>query len=83
MQKDPSAGAKTIVNKHLPGKIRQILDYYFLPRMSFPSTIGFYGACIVGGIGAGKLLEMWINKRVKGIFILDGLQSRLLIHITL
>ncbi|XP_050211448.1 uncharacterized protein LOC126661638 [Mercurialis annua] len=65
LQKDPSAGTKPIVKKRLPKKIRQIPDYYFLPRKSLPVTVGFYGACIAGGIGAGMLLEIWINKKVK------------------
>ncbi|KAJ6299317.1 hypothetical protein OIU76_020315 [Salix suchowensis] len=44
---------------------RQIPDYYFLPRLPLPTSIAFYGACIAGGVGAGMLLEMWINKKVK------------------
>lgn len=63
IQKDPSA--KPIVKKRLPKKIRQIPEYYFLPRRSLSSTLAFYGACIAGGIGAGMLLEIWINKKVK------------------
>ncbi|EOX94043.1 Uncharacterized protein TCM_003126 [Theobroma cacao] len=65
LQKDPSAGAKPVIKKRLPKKIRQIPDCYFLPRMSLPSAIAFYGACIAGGIGAGMLLEVWINKKIK------------------
>ncbi|MBA0549267.1 hypothetical protein Golob_020309, partial [Gossypium lobatum] len=34
--------------------------------MSTPSAIAFYGACIGGGIGAGMLLEVWINNKIKG-----------------
>lgn len=67
LQKDPSAGVKPVIKKRLPKKIRQIPDYYFLPRRSLPSAIAFYGSCIAGGIGAGMLLEIWINKKVKGI----------------
>ncbi|KAL3733752.1 hypothetical protein ACJRO7_023162 [Eucalyptus globulus] len=52
LQKDPSA--KPIVKKRLPRKIR-----------SLASTIAFYGACIAGGIGAGMLVEIWINKKIK------------------
>ena len=66
LQKDPSASAKPVIKKRLPKKIRQIPDYYFLPRRSLPSAFAFYGACIAGGIGAGMLLEIWINKKVKG-----------------
>ncbi|GLT74045.1 hypothetical protein SLA2020_458660 [Shorea laevis] len=65
LQKDPSASGKSVVKKRLPRKIRQIPDCYFLPRMSLPSAIAFCGACIAGGIGAGMLLEVWINKKIK------------------
>ncbi|XP_017613480.1 uncharacterized protein LOC108458498 isoform X1 [Gossypium arboreum] len=69
LQKDPSASNKPVVKKRLPKKIRQIPDCYFLPRMSMPSAIAFYGACIAGGIGAGMLLEVWINNKIKGIYM--------------
>ncbi|KAK4837732.1 hypothetical protein QYF36_008019 [Acer negundo] len=65
LQKDPSAGVKSAVKKQLPKRVRQIPEYYFLPRRSWPSAIAFYGSCIAGGIGAGMLLEIWINKKVK------------------
>ncbi|WCJ18726.1 hypothetical protein M5689_001055 [Euphorbia peplus] len=65
MQKNPSVGAKQIIKKRLPKKIREIPEYYFLPRRSLPSAIAFYGSFILGGIGAGMLLEVWINKKVK------------------
>lgn len=64
LRKDLSA--KPIIKKRLPRKIRQIADCYFLPRRSLPSNLAFCGACIAGGIGAGMLLETWINKKVKG-----------------
>lgn len=67
MQKDP--GAKAVMKKRLPRKIRQIPECYFLPRKSIPSMLAFYGACIAGGVGAGMLLEIWINKKVKGIYL--------------
>lgn len=70
LQKDPCAGVKPVVKKRLPKKIRQIPDYYFLPRRSLPSAIAFYGSCIAGGIGAGMLLEIWINKKVKGMTLM-------------
>lgn len=70
LQKDPGAGVKPVVKKRLPKKIRQIPDYYFLPRRSLPSAIAFYGSCIAGGIGAGMLLEIWINKKVKGMTLM-------------
>ncbi|MBA0785913.1 hypothetical protein Gotri_026234, partial [Gossypium trilobum] len=65
LQKDPSASNKPVIKKRLPKKIRQIPDCYFLPRMSTPSAIAFYGACIGGGIGAGMLLEVWIHNKIK------------------
>lgn len=46
------------------GKIRQIPDTYFLPRRSLPSALAFYGAFIVAGIGAGMLVEKWIQMKV-------------------
>ncbi|KAM7277114.1 hypothetical protein ACFE04_018980 [Oxalis oulophora] len=67
LQKDPSSGSKQAVKKRLPKRIRQIPDYYFLPRMSKLNAFAFYGACIAGGIGAGMLLEIYINKKVKGV----------------
>ncbi|KAB1205389.1 hypothetical protein CJ030_MR7G010670 [Morella rubra] len=63
LQKDP--GAKPVIRKRLPKKIRQIPECYFLPRRSLPSAIAFYGACIAGGVSAGMLAEIWINKKVK------------------
>ena len=68
LQKDP--GAKPVIRKRLPKKIRQIPECYFLPRRSLPSAFAFYGACIAGGIGAGMLLEIWINKKVKGMSLI-------------
>lgn len=65
LQKDPSS--KPVIKKRLPKKIRQIPEFYFLPRRSLPYNIAFYGACIAGGVGAGMLLEVWIKKKVKGI----------------
>lgn len=51
--------------KRLPKRVRQIPEYYFLPRRSLPSAIAFYGSWIVAGVGAGMLAEIWINKKVK------------------
>ncbi|KAL8109402.1 hypothetical protein AgCh_025481 [Apium graveolens] len=56
---------KSAVKKRLPRKVRNIPDYYFLPRKSIPSGIAFYGSWILGGIGAGMLAEIWINKKMK------------------
>lgn len=56
-----------VMKKRLPKKIRQIPECYFLPRRSLPSAFAFYGSFIVAGVGAGMLLEVWINKKVKGV----------------
>lgn len=66
-QKDPDA--KVVVKKQLPRKIKPIPECYFLPRRSLPSALAFYGACIAGGVGAGMLLELWMNKIVRGIHL--------------
>lgn len=65
MQKNP--GDKPGMKKRLPKKIRQIPECYFLPRKSRLYNFTFAGACIAGGIGAGMLVEMWINKKVRGM----------------
>lgn len=57
--------ADPVVKKRLPKRVRQIPEYYFLPRRSLPSAIAFYGSWIVAGVGAGMLAEIWINKKVK------------------
>lgn len=54
-----------VVKKRLPKKIRQVPEYYFLPRRSLPSAIAIYGAVIAAGVGAGMLAEVWINKKIK------------------
>ncbi|PKA46941.1 hypothetical protein AXF42_Ash020926 [Apostasia shenzhenica] len=59
------SGGSTI-RKRLPKKVRQVPEYYFLPRRSLPSTIAIYGACCAAGVGAGMLLEVWIKKKIKG-----------------
>ncbi|OVA14733.1 hypothetical protein BVC80_1819g52 [Macleaya cordata] len=59
-----SSGAAPVTKKRLPKKIRQVPDYYFLPRKSLPSSLAFYGACIAAGVGAGMLVEVWINKKI-------------------
>ncbi|KAL3825352.1 hypothetical protein ACJIZ3_021381 [Penstemon smallii] len=57
--------ANVVVKKRLPKKLRQIPEYYFLPRRSWKYNIAFYGGCIAAGIGTGMLIEIWINKKVK------------------
>ncbi|KAF5196701.1 Krueppel-like factor [Thalictrum thalictroides] len=54
-----------VIKKRLPKKIRQVPDYYFLPRRSLPSAIAIYGACIAAGIGAGMLIEVWVKKKIE------------------
>lgn len=63
----PDVPGMPVIKKRLPGKIRQIPDYYFLPRRSLPSAIAVYGTICAAGIGAGMLVEFWINKKVKGL----------------
>ncbi|KAH0716188.1 hypothetical protein KY284_009093 [Solanum tuberosum] len=58
-------GLEPAVKKRFPKRIRQVPDYYFLPRRSLPYSIAFYGSFIAAGVGAGMLLEAWINKKVK------------------
>ncbi|KAI3858416.1 hypothetical protein MKX03_033962 [Papaver bracteatum] len=55
-----------IIKKRLPKKVRQVLEYYFLPRRPLSVILPFYGACIAAGIGTGMLIEVWINKKIKG-----------------
>jgi hypothetical protein len=30
--------------------------------------LAFYGAVCAAGVGTGMLLEVWINKKIKGVF---------------
>ncbi|KAL1567639.1 Dihydrosphingosine phosphate lyase [Salvia divinorum] len=59
---DSSKGVSA--QKRFPKKMREIPDSYFLPRRSLSFNLTFFGACIAGGIGAGMLLQKWINKKV-------------------
>ena len=79
IQKNPSI--KPVIKKRLPKKLRQIPDYYFLPRRSLSYNLGFFGACIAGGIGAGMLLEVWINKKIKGLSAFVSLIRNALLYI--
>ncbi|GJN00735.1 hypothetical protein PR202_ga17937 [Eleusine coracana subsp. coracana] len=63
--------SQPIVKKRLPKKIRQVPDCYFLPRRSWPSALAFYGAVCAAGVGAGMVLEVWINKKIKGTFLIS------------
>ncbi|KAL9254533.1 hypothetical protein AKJ16_DCAP01358 [Drosera capensis] len=62
---EQQSDSRSVIQKRLPKRMRQIPDYYFLPRRSLPSAIAFYGSFIAAGIGAGMLLEVWIEKKVK------------------
>jgi hypothetical protein len=61
--------SKPIVKKCLPNKIREVLDCFFPPRPSWPSTLTIYGVVCAARFGAWMLLEVWINKKIKGIFL--------------
>ncbi|XP_008788136.2 uncharacterized protein LOC103705986 [Phoenix dactylifera] len=61
----PGQPSVSVTKKRLPKKIRQVPDYYFLPRRSLPSAIAVYGALCAAGVGAGMLVEVWINKKIK------------------
>ncbi|XP_020256167.1 uncharacterized protein LOC109833039 [Asparagus officinalis] len=60
-----SEPAGPVTKKRLPKKIRQVPEYYFLPKRSLSSAIAIYGAVIAAGVGAGMLAEVWINKKIK------------------
>ncbi|XP_073004897.1 uncharacterized protein [Typha latifolia] len=57
--------SEPVIKKRLPKKLRQVPDYYFLPRLSLPKAIAIYGAVCAAGVGAGMLLEVWINKKIQ------------------
>ncbi|AES91638.2 transmembrane protein, putative [Medicago truncatula] len=63
MQQNPNV--KPTIAKRLPKKVRNIPDHYFLPRYPLSHTLLFCGACIAAGVGAGMLVETWIDKKVK------------------
>ncbi|XP_058091152.1 uncharacterized protein LOC131237422 [Magnolia sinica] len=60
-----NGSSEPAIKKRLPKKIRQVPDYYFLPRRSLPSAIALYGAICAAGVGAGMLVEIWINKKIQ------------------
>lgn len=68
-----SESGAPVTRKRLPKKIRQVPEYYFIPRQSLPSALAIYGAVIAAGVGAGMLAEVWVNKTIKGVlsFYLD------------
>ncbi|KAG2409828.1 uncharacterized protein HKW66_Vig0004930 [Vigna angularis] len=64
MQKNPSV--QPSLKKRLPNRLRQIPEFYFLPRWPLPKAILFCSACIGAGVAAGMVGEAWIEKKVKG-----------------
>ncbi|ESW30929.1 hypothetical protein PHAVU_002G194100 [Phaseolus vulgaris] len=63
MQKNPSA--PPTLKKRLPNRVRQIPEFYFLPRWPLPKAILFCSACIGAGVATGMVVETWIEKKVK------------------
>ncbi|CAM6011322.1 unnamed protein product [Sphagnum balticum] len=56
-------GAEGAVKKN-PTKIRMVPEFYILPRRSIPKTIALYAFLTAAGVGAGMLVEQWINIQV-------------------
>ncbi|CAA7395965.1 unnamed protein product [Spirodela intermedia] len=54
-----------VFKKRLPKRLRQVPDYYFLPRMSTFSAIAMTTLVCAAGVGAGMLVEVWINKKIE------------------
>ncbi|KAH0461617.1 hypothetical protein IEQ34_009192 [Dendrobium chrysotoxum] len=68
---DATDSSGLVTRKRLPKKVRQVPEYYFLPRRALPSALAIYGACCAAGVGAGMLLEVWVKKRIKGAYLLS------------
>ncbi|CAN8270868.1 unnamed protein product [Cochlearia groenlandica] len=68
-KKPTTSEAKTTTatrsRKQIPRGLEEKYEAYFLPRKPWPKAFAFYGSFILGGIGAGMLLETWINNKVK------------------
>ncbi|CAL9230589.1 unnamed protein product [Arabidopsis halleri] len=60
-------GVKTVTRarKQIPRGLEDKYEAYFLPRKPWPRALAYYGSFILGGIGAGMVIEAWINKKVK------------------
>ncbi|MQM14164.1 hypothetical protein Taro_047094, partial [Colocasia esculenta] len=54
-----------VAKKRLPKKLRQVPDYYFLPRRSLSSALALSALVCAAGVGAGMLVEVWINKKIQ------------------
>ncbi|WZZ12817.1 uncharacterized protein LOC103837800 [Brassica rapa] len=63
-KKKPSSGV-TRARKQIPRGLEEKYEAYFLPRKPWPKALAFYGSFVLGGIGAGMLIESWINNKVK------------------
>eukprot|EP00252_Welwitschia_mirabilis_P014579 TRINITY_DN3201_c0_g1_i1.p1 TRINITY_DN3201_c0_g1~~TRINITY_DN3201_c0_g1_i1.p1 ORF type:complete len:108 (+),score=26.75 TRINITY_DN3201_c0_g1_i1:282-605(+) len=46
------------------GKLREIPEYYFLPKKSFLGAIGFYGAFVLAGLATGMIGGQLVHKKV-------------------
>ncbi|CAH8330124.1 unnamed protein product [Eruca vesicaria subsp. sativa] len=66
-KKKPISGAKMVTRarKQIPRGLEEKYEAYFLPRKPWPKALAFYGSFVLGGIGAGMLIEAWINNKVK------------------
>lgn len=63
---DQAQAGGPVFKKRLPKRLRQVPDYYFLPRMSTFSAIAMTTLVCAAGVGAGMLVEVWINKKIEG-----------------
>uniref|UniRef100_A0ACD5VUR1 Uncharacterized protein n=2 Tax=Avena sativa TaxID=4498 RepID=A0ACD5VUR1_AVESA len=57
--------SQPVAKKRLARRIRQVPECYFLPRRSLPAVLATYGAVCAAGVGAGMLLQVWINEKIK------------------
>ncbi|RDX77408.1 hypothetical protein CR513_42480, partial [Mucuna pruriens] len=71
MQQNPSA--QPALKKRLPKRVRQIPDYYFLPRWPLRSVMFFCTSSVAAGIAAGMLLESWIQNKVQVTKEVEGI----------
>lgn len=74
-----SKQSATAVKRRPRAKIREIPECYFLPRRPWYVNLGYGSLCIAGGIGAGMLVEIWINKKIKGSQSADYISRILLL----
>ncbi|KAL8506717.1 hypothetical protein ACS0TY_017568 [Phlomoides rotata] len=60
-----SSGDEVVAKKRVRRRIREIPEYYFLPRRSLPTNLLRAGSAIAAGIALGMLVEVWIKKKVQ------------------